>query len=1300
MPQQKYQPLSAALAAPPLVHPNHSPQPHYASYVNQIQPSTSNGARHSQREEEEEEEDDEEVVEEELDSRDQHSPSVQSPHPHKSTPASADAGSYGNQAQAARDEQDQATEDSKRKPGRPRGSRNRKPRTSTSAASKAPANSQHPGFYQYPPAPGAATQNQQFYEFQWRALNLCSEFYNAAEELIKAAPPMVIAQCYHSGPATKVDPLAMIADAKRVCDTLLANPSQLAGQPPPAPPAYPTVAGYGAMQPPPPPTTAAAAGTVINNPQSFVMPLGPGPIPPPGYAQPYYPAPYPPGPAARYPTAPYYTAPYYSAPAQAAPTNPPAHTPTPVPAPAPATSTSTSVPPPPASTSVPPPGVAAAPAPAPAPTPATPAPPTPAIPPIPAPASGLSAFNAATGNAAPGGTQGAWSEEETERLKRLAEQSRDNNMQNKGDIDWDWVSSVTQHQILLKATSLGLKESTTRGQKRRRENDTGTEHASRNPPLPSPATSHPAPPSGITYMPSASPAQSSTPSNPPSANASPVAQPMRPPTSVTPSSIMNPPQRTTPATKPAIPWPMPTLAANTPSPVMAHNQIDSSQTNYYNRHQTQTTQYGASMPPSNAAAAAFRPQSSHGNPTTTHHQHPYMYRPNGTDSSGRRPQALGQTNQFDSHGRLLLASSATAIQSASPSRKGIALADVYPEVCGLFLTRITPSGIFFNSEPVATATTSGPGLSVANGLPLPGSSVNQSAGTAQVQHHPAHHSSDPYASYAPYTSVVAYNTPYAHTANSSASTQYYIHTTSHAHPTQSEPHHAQHHESPHQSTGHPDTAAQQQNHHPLPEVNHQDHVQRSQPTYQTPQKSPIEPPSPSGINVTPNGAKRGPPVSTGSVEEQTPAAKKRKHRADNGNGEIPKDESDIGPSGGAKHWTDEEKTRLFQWMLTDDSRWEAFGSKMNTIFREGSAALFNSRKTFTALKSCYHRNLDVFRQIYAFEAFLAKSPTLPLEPPNASSPSSNSEGMSQQEMQEIADELLPSAFASPAQRQSFLERKLEAARNFNIPVGNLTIRVLDHWQTTGWYILFKRRFREDPQTGMPIPRHGALRHLDEHNASPDSRMDDEEEAGISSALHASQTTESLSDAQRRHLDSGDCLIPPPFPNQPIASRASGSVHRSQRNSPPPPSTAPSAPPFASGSPVETSSPHSTAFPYPPPPSHVSFYPPPPAPPGDFPTQQLYQQQQIHWKAQIAEALTHLTNTTQTLTELVRAQMEDTKVQTELMRKREERDEARASTSGSGNESQRAALATDMLSNPRAPDEIKKLAADYLKRLFQ
>lgn len=82
----------------------------------------------------------------------------------------------------------------KRRPGRPRGSKNRRIRGSgaerdASAASTAAA--KHPttthGFYQYsaPPAPGEVhPHNQQYYEFQWRVLNLCAEFYGAAEELI------------------------------------------------------------------------------------------------------------------------------------------------------------------------------------------------------------------------------------------------------------------------------------------------------------------------------------------------------------------------------------------------------------------------------------------------------------------------------------------------------------------------------------------------------------------------------------------------------------------------------------------------------------------------------------------------------------------------------------------------------------------------------------------------------------------------------------------------------------------------------------------------------------------------------------------------------------------------------------------------------------------------------------------------------------------------------------------------------------------------------------------------------------
>lgn len=94
------------------------------------------------------------------------------------------------------------------------------------------------------------------------------------------------------------------------------------------------------------------------------------------------------------------------------------------------------------------------------------------------------------------GNQGAWSDEETEKLKRLAEESKTQGTADSGDYDWDWVcatwgpgrtryvfwlsifahlalTDVYRHQILIKATNIGLKESSTRGVKRRRETEPG-----------------------------------------------------------------------------------------------------------------------------------------------------------------------------------------------------------------------------------------------------------------------------------------------------------------------------------------------------------------------------------------------------------------------------------------------------------------------------------------------------------------------------------------------------------------------------------------------------------------------------------------------------------------------------------------------------------------------------------------------------------------------------------------------------------------------------------------------------------
>lgn len=67
----------------------------------------------------------------------------------------------------------------KRRPGRPRGSKNRR-RESQPPTKPSP----YPTANGSPQSAEVNPQNQQYYEFQWRVLQLCGEFYSAAEELV------------------------------------------------------------------------------------------------------------------------------------------------------------------------------------------------------------------------------------------------------------------------------------------------------------------------------------------------------------------------------------------------------------------------------------------------------------------------------------------------------------------------------------------------------------------------------------------------------------------------------------------------------------------------------------------------------------------------------------------------------------------------------------------------------------------------------------------------------------------------------------------------------------------------------------------------------------------------------------------------------------------------------------------------------------------------------------------------------------------------------------------------------------
>ncbi|KAF9565401.1 hypothetical protein CPC08DRAFT_188916 [Agrocybe pediades] len=543
---QHYQTLSYALQPPPASsssrslsalysHPTNTEHQQQSSYhqpekVSSHQVST---AQPDEEEEEDDDDDDEGMVEEQL-SRpndvDMHGSNPSSPKTSSNAPPQQHSNNRTHEELAS------PAPEHKRRPGRPRGSKNRRPRIGSTrhenqfyyqgpnapAAATATTTSTAPTSTSAPPQhPNITAQNQQYYEFQWRVLNLCAEFYGAAEELVKGTPPLVIAQCYHMGPGVKIDPLVILSEAKRICDNLLQNPSQLVTNPPPS--IYPTLPtpSYQSTAPAPAvsqvtpvaststttpaPSQSAAptnAPSVITNAQTFVVPLNTQPT---AYSYPVYPAS-----TGQYTTASYYPYAY-----------PPA---------APLTGST-----------------------------------------IPAPQT--QPIATITTTPATGGTvvgnQGAWSDEETERLRQLAEKSK--TIGPSTEIDWDWVIqewgiSRTRHQILIKATAMGLKESSTRVSKRRRETDP-------EPPSLQQASSsgaNPNPPS-MNMAPISSPAHSvsqsgSTPS------ASPALQHQQRPSSSKGPSSLSTSTATAPSQVQSAPkhvWPMPTMPVNSALPMQS-----------------------------------------------------------------------------------------------------------------------------------------------------------------------------------------------------------------------------------------------------------------------------------------------------------------------------------------------------------------------------------------------------------------------------------------------------------------------------------------------------------------------------------------------------------------------------------------------------------------------------------------------------------------------------------------------------------------------------------------------------------
>jgi hypothetical protein len=89
--------------------------------------------------------------------------------------------------------------------------------------------------------------------------------------------------------------------------------------------------------------------------------------------------------------------------------------------------------------------------------------------------------------------------------------------------------------------------------------------------------------------------------------------------------------------------------------------------------------------------------------------------------------------------------------------------------------------------------------------------------------------------------------------------------------------------------------------------------------------------------------------------------------------------------------------------------------------------VFGSKKTYQALKGCYERNFNLFKQIYAYETYNARIG------------------------------LGPITALTEADRIRQFEQRLQAAKKAGCDVGNISARTIDHWQRSGWYDLFHNR---------------------------------------------------------------------------------------------------------------------------------------------------------------------------------------------------------------------------------------------------
>ncbi|KAG7089865.1 hypothetical protein E1B28_011508 [Marasmius oreades] len=386
---------------------------------------------------------------------------------------------------------------------------------------------------------------------------------------------------------------------------------------------------------------------------------------------------------------------------------------------------------------------------------------------------------------------------------------------------------------------------------------------------------------------------------------------------------------------------------------------------------------------------------------------------------------------------------------------------------------------------------------------------------------------------------------------------------------------------------------------------------------------------------------------------------------------------------GAKHWTDEEKTKLFNWLMGvgQDEHWQALRSAKNSCLRECATEVFGGKKSYQALKGCFERNFNLFKQIYAFETF---------------------------HIQQQAVNILSWA---DADRLKEYERRLQVARRGGCDVGNITARTIDHWHRIGWYSVFHHRWHGDPQTTRPTNHNGRGPHPNGDDVDADDghevNVDFDALTSTSPRLPGhtlsspSNHTDGLSTSQDRSHSLTSFVNPQSLSHSPTVTSTNGVSHHHPH---PAHSSSIASSSTISNHQSRTSVPVSTP---------ISTISTPQISPSTSST--------------VATSASDNTPVTITLTQgmletylnFLRVQTQTGKMKLEYMRRREEREESESNqrreverlkaereaqqfehNKQSAMTKQKTDKAIELLRDPHVDSSVKHSAGEYLKKLFE